>query len=215
MFTFVPARALRLTLALVFAPRVAGLVLPAVPLLPSLGAALVGGAAVFGVRKAQRDQAAFFSINWADAPADDDSEGCVILGEETIPNGKTWWVCSEKSDDPSMECSPVQGWGNPDGMNDDGWLCKEGPASARKCARARGPFCSAPAHVPCPSSPCRAHLATRTGLGTPSRPARACVRPSAHLGSQGPDIRARERERVWQGGHRGRAAFGRCPPPSL
>ena len=58
----------------------------------------------------------------------------VILGEETVPNGKTWYVCSEKSDDPNMDCSPVDGWGNPTlSANRGEWLCKqETPRSERK-----------------------------------------------------------------------------------
>ena len=76
----------------------------------------------------------FFGMEWKEPAENDEADACVILGEETVPNGKTWYVCSEKSDDPNMDCSPVDGWGNPTlSANRGEWLCKqETPRSERK-----------------------------------------------------------------------------------
>ena len=68
----------------------------------------------------------FFSMDWKDSADADEADSCVILGEETVPNGKVWYVCSEKADDPTMDCSPVEGWGSPTLVAGGGeWLCKQ------------------------------------------------------------------------------------------
>jgi hypothetical protein len=101
---------------------VAGLVVPAVPAVASVATAAY---ALLRARRVHNEEKAFFSMDWKDIPEDDDGEGCMMLGEETVPNGKVWWVCHEKSDDPRMECSSIDGeWGNPGGMGEE-FLCKE------------------------------------------------------------------------------------------
>ena len=70
---------------------------------------------------------------WANGPPvlEDDAEACELLGEETVPNGKVWWVCHDKSGAPNMDCTPVDGMGNPD-SKDGQWLCKEQKMSEQK-----------------------------------------------------------------------------------
>ena len=69
----------------------------------------------------------FYGMDWKESyEAPGEADSCVILGEETVPNGKVWYVCSEKADDPSMDCSPVDGWGSPTLAAGGGeWLCKQ------------------------------------------------------------------------------------------
>ena len=105
--------------------------LAALPVAPIVGSAVLGSAAFLGIRKARRDERAFFSMRWADVDADEDGEACTLIGEETVPNGKTWWVCNEKSEAPGMECSPVT-----DANDDDGngnYLCKQQKPGSAKC----------------------------------------------------------------------------------
>ena len=80
--------------------------------------------ALLGIRRARREERAFFSIDWrTDISAEEEeAEACVVIGEETVQNGKVWYVCSEKM--PDEDCTPVAGWGNPDHL-DDQWLCKQ------------------------------------------------------------------------------------------
>ena len=78
--------------------------------------------AALGIRQARRNERAFFSMDWSTDAAEDLAEGaCVMIGEETFPKGKQWYVCNDdKSDD--MECELVSGYGAEDGA--DQWLCK-------------------------------------------------------------------------------------------
>ena len=96
-----------------------------VPAVPAVASAAVAVGALLRARRIHDEEKAFFSMDWKDLPDEDSGEACIILGEETVPNGKTWYVCTEKSDDPRMDCSPIEGWGNPSGMDDNEWLCKE------------------------------------------------------------------------------------------
>ena len=63
-----------------------------------------------------------------------------MLGEETVPNGKTWYVCDEPNEDPRFECEAVEtnSMGNPNGSNDS-YLCKETPLTEKK-GFLRNPF---------------------------------------------------------------------------
>ena len=57
---------------------------------PAVAAAVV--APVFGMlgfRRAQRQSDAFFSMDWSQ-DVSDNGDACVIVGEETAPNGKIW-----------------------------------------------------------------------------------------------------------------------------
>ena len=97
-----------------------------VPVAASCAPAVALSAVAFlGIRKARREERAFFSMEWRD-PIDaeeESSDACVVIGEETVEDGKVWYVCSEKT--PDKDCTPVSnGWGNPDHL-DAQWLCKE------------------------------------------------------------------------------------------
>ena len=64
----------------------------------------------------------------------------VVLGEETVPGGKTWYACKEPNTDPRFECEEVETnkMGNPF-SSDDTFLCKETPLTERK-PLLRNPF---------------------------------------------------------------------------
>ena len=72
-------------------------------------------------------------MKWFDPPDQtDDGDACYILGEETVENGKTWYVCDEPNkSNPNMDCEPIEGFGNMDGVGDDRFLCKESPPETR------------------------------------------------------------------------------------
>ena len=53
-----------------------------------------------------------------------------MLGEETVPNGKTWYVCDEPNEDPRFECEAVET--NPTASSNDNYLCKETPLTEKK-----------------------------------------------------------------------------------
>ena len=100
--------------------------LAALPLAPIVGSAVLGSAAFLGIRKARRDENAFFSMRWVDVDAED-GESCTIIGEETVPNGKIWYLCDEKSEAPGMECSPVTS------SDLEGYLCKQPKLGGARC----------------------------------------------------------------------------------
>jgi hypothetical protein len=58
------------------------------------------------------------------------SNPAVVLGEETVPNGKTWYVCNEPNEDPRFECEAVET--NPTPDVNDSFLCKETPLTEKK-----------------------------------------------------------------------------------
>ena len=116
---------------------------------PAVAAAVV--APVFGMlgfRRAQRQSDAFFSMDWSQ-DVSDNGDACVIVGEETAPNGKIWcgasllrsicsvahsslrfsplrrMVCNEPAQDPDTDCLPVSGDYTNRDANDDQWLCKQ------------------------------------------------------------------------------------------
>ena len=65
---------------------------------PAVAAAVV--APVFGMlgfRRAQRQSDAFFSMDWSQ-DVSDNGDACVIVGEETAPNGKIWCGASASFD---------------------------------------------------------------------------------------------------------------------
>ena len=63
-----------------------------------------------------------------------------MLGEETVPGGKTWYVCSEPNEDPRFECESVEtNMGNPYGAGES-YLCKEQPVTEKKKPLLRNPF---------------------------------------------------------------------------
>ena len=83
-----------------------------------------------GIQANRRQDRAFFSMKWHQPTEEEEEEACGLLGEETVENGKTWWICGEKS--ASMDCQPVAaGWGNPD-SNDKEWLCKQPKPGSRR-----------------------------------------------------------------------------------
>jgi hypothetical protein len=99
-------------------------ILPAVPLaVPGIA---LGALAIFGVRRATKERETFLSMEWNDSAEAVGSEGCVLIGEETVENGKSWFVCAEESDDPNVECESVSSFGNPrvSASTDDEYLCK-------------------------------------------------------------------------------------------
>ena len=97
------------------------------PIVASVGASAL---ALLGIRRANNEREAFYSMDWRDVDLDEGAEACIILGEETAENGKTWFVCSEPSQDAGMDCSPVEGYGNIDGGE---WLCKQDkPTQSKK-----------------------------------------------------------------------------------
>ena len=92
---------------------------------PAVGSLAAGALAFLGFRRERREHAKFTSMNWAEADVDaDNKESCVILGEEAEADGKVWYVCQEKSDDPKMDCEVTAGI---DG--EDEFLCKAPKAS--------------------------------------------------------------------------------------
>jgi hypothetical protein len=108
----------------------AALLAPAA-LAPAAGSVALGAFAFLRVQQQRQKEARFASMNWSDEVEESSEDGCVILGEETVPNGKLWFVCNGKSEDPNMECSPVGG------AIEGDWLCKAPPTTengARRCA---------------------------------------------------------------------------------
>jgi hypothetical protein len=92
--------------------------LPPLPVLvPSLAVGAVIG--VLSVRRSARERAAFFDMEWAEAAAVDEGDGCVLIGEEKAEAGKAWFVCSDKSSD--LDCEPVQ---RGIGVEGEEYLCK-------------------------------------------------------------------------------------------
>ena len=49
--------------------------------------------------------------DWAEADDTTGDEACVLIGEEQAEDGKAWFVCTEPSDDPAMDCSPAEAFG--------------------------------------------------------------------------------------------------------
>jgi len=54
--------------------------------------------------QAERDAAAFAGMTWADPSFEEEQDGCLLLGEEASPDGKQWFLCSQPSPDPGVEC---------------------------------------------------------------------------------------------------------------
>ena len=83
------------------------------------------GFGALGLRRDQEQKPNFFNMNWH-AAGESNGESCEIIGEETQPGGKVWFVCDEPGGD-DMECSPVAGYGNPKytGAPTDQYLCKQ------------------------------------------------------------------------------------------
>ena len=81
-------------------------------------------AGALGMRRENQEKANFFNMNWH-AAGESDGESCEIIGEETQPGGKVWYVCDEPGDE--MECEPVAGYGSPKytGSPEDQYLCKQ------------------------------------------------------------------------------------------
>jgi len=45
-------------------------------------------------------------MTWADPLfEEEEDDGCMLLGEETSADGKQWFLCSEPSSDPNVECT--------------------------------------------------------------------------------------------------------------
>lgn len=99
-------------------------VLPAVPLaVPGIA---LGALALLGARRATKERETFLSMEWNEAAGEVGDDGCVLIGEETIDNGKAWFVCTSESDDPNVECESVSTFGNPrvSASSEDEYLCK-------------------------------------------------------------------------------------------
>ena len=84
------AMSVRVVLLVVSAPFASALLpalaLPAAPVIAGAAASLL---AFTGVRRAQRNEKAFFSMDWSQEVPDTD-DACAIIGEETVENGKIW-----------------------------------------------------------------------------------------------------------------------------
>ena len=87
----------------------------------------VGALTLAGIRRAKLERDNFFAVEWKDtSEVDADGDGCVLLGEEMMEGGKSWFLCAEPSNDPNVDCTPVESYGNPrvSGVADEGYLCK-------------------------------------------------------------------------------------------
>jgi len=93
-----------------------------VPLLvPGIGAAALS---FLGFRRMNGQRAKFFSMDWAEADDAAGDEACVLIGEEQAKDGKAWFVCTDASEDPAMDCSPAESFGGAWADNTDEYLCK-------------------------------------------------------------------------------------------
>lgn len=80
------------------------MVLPVPPMKLMVGVGLAV-ASIRQIFKAEDDAERFATMSWAEPLDSDEDEACVLLGEEDAPDGKTWFVCNEPSDDPNTECT--------------------------------------------------------------------------------------------------------------
>jgi hypothetical protein len=89
----------------------------------ALGAAI---AAVWarGVVKKEKEAKELAQVEWKGAADEVEVAGddaCVIIGEEKAKQGRWWFLCSSKPDDPALDCK------QDDSMQagaEEAWLCK-------------------------------------------------------------------------------------------